>query len=174
MKTLPAFTQFVVLLSLPLLLGGCGEEPERGGENKIVIIGEDTQERDDLVYLIGSKIPYTGIGQWNWLTGEKMWRREYKDGKPHGSYEHWYHNGQKWSEGQYKDGKEVGLWIKWHENGQKGRQENYINGNRHGLKIEWHDNGQKGMEENWIDGRIFSAKYWNSEGDPVESLEGAE
>ena len=43
MKTLNAFAQFVVLLSLPLLLGGCGEETHYSPlltEEEVKIIAE--------------------------------------------------------------------------------------------------------------------------------------
>ena len=37
----------------------------------------------------------------------------------------------------------------------------------------WHENGQKWIKENYKDGEKVSAKYWNSKGEPVDSLEEA-
>ena len=90
MKTLHAFTQFVVLLSLPLLLGGCGEKHE--GVNRKELKGE-RGSLDLIYYLKGSDTPYTG--------------------KAFALYE----NEKKHSDQNYKDGKQVGLQTEWHDNG---------------------------------------------------------
>ena len=37
----------------------------------------------------------------------------------------------------------------------------------------WHENGQKQVEATWKDGEEVSAKYWNSKGEEVESLDEA-
>ena len=42
-----------VLVTLPLLLGGCGEKPD--GVN-----AEEVEDRDGIAYLKGSDTPYTG------------------------------------------------------------------------------------------------------------------
>ena len=84
-----------VLVSLPLLLGGCGEKHE-GEKHKGVNLEELEISGDalnEIAYHKGS--PYTGK-----------------------SYE-LHLNGQKSMEGNYKDGKEDGLWVWWYENGQK-------------------------------------------------------
>ena len=128
---------------------------------KIVIIGEDTQERGDLVYLIGSKIPYTGIGQWNYRTGEKMFRQGYKDGKKDGLYVAWHENGKKSSEGNWKDGKQDGLHVGWHEGGQTRFEGNYKDGKKEGLNVKWHDNGQKAREQKYKDG-VLEDGPWTS------------
>ena len=42
--------------------------------------------------------------------------------------------------------------------------------------MSWYSNGQKMLEGNWKDGNIVegSDKYWNSKGEPVDSVEEAE
>ncbi len=45
----------VLLVTLPLLLGGCGEKHEREGVN-----AEKLEEREGIMYLKGSETPYTG------------------------------------------------------------------------------------------------------------------
>ena len=64
----------------------------------------------------------------------------------------WYENGQKKYEGKFKDGKRHGLWMIWHANGQKKSEKNYKD-----------DQEVKGSE-----------KFWNSKGEPVDSLEETE
>ena len=103
----------VLLVSLPLLLGGCGEK----GVNK-----EEIEVREGIAYLKGSDTPYTG--------------KAYS----------LYPNGQKWLEGNYKDGKEDGLWVTLDEN------------------------GQKMVEVKAKNGKEISIKFWNSKGEPVDSL----
>ena len=46
---------------------------------------------------------------------------------------------------------------------------NWKDGKLNGLVVEWHENGQKLMEANYKDGEVTSGKYWNSEGEPVNS-----
>ena len=109
----------VLLVSLPLFLGGCGEKHEGVNWEELEISGDIFNE---IAYHKGS--PYTG--------------KSYK----------LHPNGQKYTETNYKDGKEDGLHTAWHEN------------------------GQKKLEVNWKDGEEVegSRKYWNSKGEPVDSI----
>tara|TARA_B100001057_G_scaffold392034_1_gene400458 strand:- start:481 stop:648 length:168 start_codon:yes stop_codon:yes gene_type:complete len=47
------------------------------------------------------------------------------------------------------------------------------NGKYDGHTISWHKNGKKMSESNWNKGEQIdgSQKYWNSKGEPVDSLE---
>ena len=62
-----------------------------------------------------------------------------------------------------------------HNNGRKALQRSLKNGKYEGLKISWHENGKKMSESNWNKGEQIdgSEKYWNSKGEPVDSLEEA-
>ena len=142
---------FLIIVSLPLLLGGCGGKDESTTETKTVeekvqevkeegkpeepvaetksqldgVNLDKLEEREGIVYLKGSDTPYTG--------------------KATSLYE----NGQK-TEANLKDGK------------------------RDGLIVLWHENGQKALEQKYKNGEEISAKYWNRKGDPVDSFEEAE
>jgi len=63
----------------------------------------------------------------------------------------------------------------WSENGQKEKEINYEDGKYEGLATFWHENGQMSFEFNWKDGKPVegSAKYWNSKGEPVDTIEEA-
>ena len=139
----------VLLVSLPLLLGGCGvEEPELEGVKEEEL--ERRGEFPNFIYFIkGSDTPYTG--------------------KSYGLYK----NGQKWAETNFKDGKKHGLDVLWHGNGQKMAEVNFKDGKRDGLSVAWHENGQKLFEVNFKDGKRISAKYWNSKGEPVDTWQEA-
>ena len=68
-------------------------------------------------------------------------------------------------------GKAVNFYI----NGQKIEEVNYKDGKRDGLRQAWHKNGQKMTESNYRNGNKIegSEKFWNSKGDPVDSLDEA-
>ena len=151
----------VLLVSLPLLLGGCGGENEPVAEVKPEepvaetkpktegVNGNELEYREGIYHLKDSDTPYTG--------------------KVYSLYE----NGQKYSEENYKDGKENGLQEGWHENGRKWSEENWKDGVEDGLHVDWHENGQKRQETNYKDGERISEKWWNSKGEPVDTYEEA-
>ena len=104
MKNLLLFT---VLVTLPLLLGGCWEKS---------VNVEELEEREYISYLKGSDTPYTGKAFTIYNNG-KM-ETNFKDGKEHGLKTMLYKNGQKGLWAHFKDGKPDGLALQWHENGQ--------------------------------------------------------
>jgi antitoxin component YwqK of YwqJK toxin-antitoxin module len=83
---------------------------------------------------------------------EGIWYRKGSDAPYTGKIISLYENGQPMNEGKYKDGK------------------------LHGLTVWWHENEQKKLKENYKNGRPVkgSQKYWNSKGEPVDSIEEAE
>ena len=153
---------------------------------------ESLEERDGLFYLNGEL--YSGWLKQMYDSGQAGALVRLKDGKQDGPYTAWHENGQKAMEGTKPDG----LCTEWHENGQKKAEETYKDGeldgpatywHANGLKqIEatykdgkqdgpatyWHENGQKGKAATYKDGELVSAKYWNSKGEEVETLEEAE
>ena len=192
---------FLIIVTLPLLLGGCGEKLEVTDETKpklkSVNYGE-LEQRESIWYLKGLDTPYIGKSfrlydngqkatevnwkdgkqdglfvQWNEV-GQKEAEINFKDGKENGLWTRWHNNGQKEQEIYFKDGKEDGLWIEWDKNGQKSSEANYKNGKGHGLAVIWHQNGQKKSEENWKEGKMIYEKFWNSKGEPVESFKEAQ
>ena len=90
---------FILLaISLPLLLGGCGEKEVHSSQ---------LVERNDIKYLVNSETPYTGKQIEFHENGQKQWEENYKDGKIDGLSVWWDVNGQKEGEVNYKDGKKV-------------------------------------------------------------------
>ena len=156
----------VLLVSLPLLLGGCGEN---------VVNDDEIEPREGVVYLKGSENPYTGKAIALWENGQERSGGIYKDGKPDGLWLRWHKNGKKRSEDNWKDGKRDGLFVQWNEVGQKEAEVNFKDGKEDGLALMWHENGQKKAEGNWKDDKVVegSRKVWNSKGEPVDSLEEA-
>ncbi len=123
----------ILLVSLPLLLGGCGEN---------VVNNDEIEYREGVAYLKGSENPYTGKAIALWENGQKRNGGIYKDGKMDGLWMGWYENGQKRAEANYKDGKMDGLGGTWHENGQKRYEANYKDGTVVGSMKFWNSKGE--------------------------------
>jgi len=163
---------FLIIVTLPLVLGGCGEKHEGVNLEELEIIGDALNE---IAYHKGS--PYTGKRYGLHLNGQKSMEGNYKDGKEDGLWVWWYKNGQKSMEGNYKNGKAVGLHVNWYENGQKAMEQNFIEDEGEnfpipdGLEVWWYENGQKKLEQKWKEGNIVkgSSKFWNSKGDEISS-----
>ena len=181
----------LLAISLPLLLGGCGEK---------TTVEPELQKRgeypDKIAYLKGSDTPYTGTQTYWHKNGQKILEATFKDGKFDGLLQRWHENGTKWSEVNYKGGKEDGLQLDWYKNGQKKAEYIYSDGNKllytfwrvngqkveeytykgvndqfgnplkDGLSTEWYDNGQKKSEAIYKDGKEISSKEWNEDGSP--------
>ena len=143
---------FLIIVTLPLLLGGCGE--------KIVNV-EELEERESIWYLKDSETPYSGKVYALHPNGQKKKEGNFKEGKTDGLLVRWHKNGQKETEGNYKDGKADGLFVEWYENGQKLMKGNFKDSKPEGLVVHWHGNGQKMAEVNFKDGKLVegSDKY---------------
>jgi len=150
---------FLIIVTLPLLLVGCGE--------KAIVNDEELELHEGIYCLVGSDTPYTGKSFALYENGQKRSETNWKDGKMDGLWISWHENGQKGAETNFKDGKPDGQTIAWHDNGQKQSEANWKDGKLNGLKTTWYKNGQKFMKGNWKDGNKVSAKYWNPKGEPV-------
>jgi antitoxin component YwqK of YwqJK toxin-antitoxin module len=140
-----------------------------------VNMDEELERRERIFYRKGSDTPYTGKVYSLYPSGQKEAEGNFKDGKPaDGVSVEWNKNGQKKREKNWRNGKEDGLYVEWYKNGQKEEEGNYKDGKKNGLWVEWYDGGQKRGETNYKDGKIISYKTWDSEGEPVDSLEEAE
>ena len=84
---------FLIIVSLPLLLGGCGEKHERINWKEL-----DFRDGYSIAYLKGSDTLYTGKA------------------------------------------------------------------------VLWHENGNKNYEKTYKDEELISTKFWNSKGEPVDSI----
>ena len=123
MKT---FHLFAVLLSLPLLLGGCGEKE---------VNFEELEEREGIYYVSGSDTPHTGKSFTLNENGKKASERNFKAGKFDGPSVKWHKNGQKFLIGNFKDGKPDGPVVKWYANEQMMEEGNFKDGKPDGLQL---------------------------------------
>ena len=126
-----------LLLLLLLILIGCSEEKCPDKIDFQFLIEERTEKIDNygeliFEYNIYCKIngkPYTGV-IFNYDTTEDIVRSEVyvKNGKFHGTYKTWYHNGRLCEIGRYINGKTEGVWTKYFPNGSKEYQTTYVDG----------------------------------------------
>ena len=101
---------FLIIVTLPLLLGGCGEKE---------VNFEELEEREGIYYVSGSDTPYTGKSFTLNENGKKASERNFKNGKKEGLHVVWHKNGQKEAEVNYKDGEEVeGSRKYWNSKGE--------------------------------------------------------
>ena len=100
----------VLLVSLPLLLGGCGRE-------KQVVDFDLIEEREGIRYLKDSDTPYTGKAISLYENGQKEHETNFEDGEVDGLSVYWYENGQKKLEVNYKDGEKISE-KHWNEEGE--------------------------------------------------------
>ena len=132
---------FLLAISLPLLLGGCEGNKEDVEINKTV-------SRDGIRYYVNSKRPFSGTIILKHKNEKVSGRTSYQSGILNGPCSTWYDNGQKESEVNFKNGKFEGFYSKWHRNGQRFSESRFVSGEL-----------IKGSE-----------KYWNTKGEPVNSI----
>ena len=132
---------FILLaISLPLLLGGCGEKEEPVAEVKPV--GEKQVEIEEEVK---NEKPTTESKPNT--DGVKMDDLEFRDRIAY-----------------FEDSPYTGKGFEMYINGQKQAEMNFKNGKKEGSEITWHLNGQKFSEVNYKDGEKISEKFWNKKG----------
>ena len=132
---------FLIIVILPLLIGGCGANEEDVEINKTV-------SRDGIRYYVNSKKPFSGTIILKHKNAKVSGRTSYQNGILNGPCSTWYDNGQKESEKNFKNGKFEGLYSQWHRNGQRFSERRFVSGEL-------------------IEG---SEKYWNTNGEPVNSI----
>ena len=134
-------TLLLIIIILPLLVGGCGGNKEDVEINKTV-------SRDGIRYYVNSKRPFSGTIILKHKNEKVSGRTSYQNGILNGPCSTWYDNGQKESEVNFKNGKFEGFYFKWHRNGQRFSESRFVSGEI-------------------IEG---SEKYWNTKGEPVNSI----
>ena len=103
-------TLLLIIIALPLLLGGCGE-------NKGDVEINKTVSRDGIRYYVNSKRPFSGTIILKHKNEKVSGRTSYQNGILNGPCSTWYDNGQKKYNGFYKNGEKNGQWFEWSSNG---------------------------------------------------------
>jgi len=107
------------------------------------------QNRDGLLYVKGTYLPYTGwakhkisIHEADGSVSQGMWTWRLEHGKKVGPITTWTISGQKLEEEWGKDTETPGLHIKWHPNGQKKSEATYKDSKLVGKETQWDENGE--------------------------------
>ena len=107
----------VLLVSLPLLLGGCGEKESVGEvkpvEEKVLEVKEEAKTEEPLVE---TKPKLEGVNENELEYREGIYYLKDSDTPYTGKAYELYPDGQKEKEGNFKDGKMDELFISWHHN----------------------------------------------------------
>ena len=168
---------FLIIVSLPLLLGGCGEKPvaeTKPVEEKVLEVKEkvkfiefkEVEKRDDgLWYRKMVETPYSGGTFTLHSNGKKKSEAILKNGLLNGKMKGWYPNGQKATEVNFQNGKMHGLKIGWHSNGKKATEAHFKQGKQHGVEKEWYSSGEKWEKKNYKNGKLDGEWIiWNENG----------
>ena len=170
---------FAVLLTLPLLLGGCGEkaivEPVAGRQTeepvtktKLKLENVDYNEleaRKGIIYLKDSDAPYTGKMFRLYKNGQKKYEGQFRNGRQDGLYMEWHENGNKKRVSNFKEGKLDGLQTYWYENGKKEAESQFKNSKQNGEVKRWYENGKMWCKLNWKNGKMDGLSVmWHKNG----------
>ncbi len=192
MRTINAFTQFVVLASLPLLLGGCGDERWSHEQGARVYVKEAASQgrgfyvfHDCFFHEVTDKylILKTEDDAFFSIPKERVISVEEISGKE-GYVVSQKLDGVVSKELELRNGitylKVLGIpytgkSFSFYPNGQKRRVGNYKDGKQDGLFVAWQENGKRRFQEDFKNGESVegSAKAWNSRGERTYSLEEA-
>jgi antitoxin component YwqK of YwqJK toxin-antitoxin module len=121
--------KIVFLFMCFFTMTGCGEEEKTEPAERVTVMIE---KRDNLAYVTGEDLPFTGI------------------------FEGYYRNGYKKAEIHFKHGKQDGTAKIWHDNGQLSNEANFRNGKLDGLSTEWLRNGKKSKERFFNEGKLIA------------------
>lgn len=187
----------ILSITLPFLMYGQTKPISRIKTSEIEYNVNKTDPEDrEIVYKMGSKIPFTGIVFEKYENGKmaseiyyknglndglltawfengniaKKWN--YSKGEPEGTYAEWWENGQKEQEGINKNGKQEGLLTMWWENGQKKAERNYKNDNINGKVITWFEDGKKQSDGTFLgrDKLVGNYSEWYNNGQKMVEI----
>lgn len=128
----------LVLIILILLLFGCKQE----------LTEMEIFTKDGLVFSKQTKQLFTGVvlgsGYDGYRTQKCTFKKEFKEGKLHGTSYYWYPNGALESIESYKNGKLNGMVTRYYPNGKRKAKIHMVDGMRGGNQGElfWDKNGK--------------------------------
>lgn len=156
------------LLALPLFfLAACAPPVSRS----------ETEERDDVLYLVGSEEPFTGTvvdafpdTLQGVAEGVVAVRTEYRKGRPHGLTTGFYPTGEKRFEAEARDGVRLGEGVEWYPSGAVKRVTPYTDGRMEGTLREYGEEGTLVLERELRDGMANGpTRRWFPSGAPEDS-----
>lgn len=127
------------------------------------------EEKDNVMYLKGETVPFTGKCESYNANKIKTLQTEYKNGLANGIETVWDGKGNKYSETSFIGGKFNGIYRQWYDNGQLEIEKVYINDKMNGKFTHWYKNGKKESEGYYTDCRETGTwTYWDENGTKSE------
>lgn len=120
----------------------------------LVVEYNSLEKRSNILYQIGSQIPFTGMAVERHPNGTVAARFSYRNGISHGPAAMFYEDGNRESEALMEDGIVNGKITRWFKNGNLKSETPYLKGRMSGLKVEYWENGNRRHEETYVDGRL--------------------
>lgn len=127
------------------------------------------EKRDEIVYRIGEKKPFTGTMKNFYSNGKIAKEINYIDGFENGDSISYHSNGQIQEKGRYIHGKKEGIWEMYYSDGRVinritfkdddskyGEEYNYDNNKNLELKVTWNAGNDKFIYEHYKDGKIVN------------------
>ncbi|SVC52140.1 uncharacterized protein METZ01_LOCUS304994, partial [marine metagenome] len=107
-------------------------------------------------------------------TGELLWKRNFKNGKLHGSWNSYYKDGRIRIESNWENGTELNQTrFTYYENGQLSGRAEFKGDEFNGLIEEFHENGQLKETGNTKEGKQVGVwKRFDEEGNLIDSYTG--
>ena len=140
---------FLIIVTLPLLLGGCGEKESVA----------DVTPVEEKVFEVKEEVnPEEPVAE----TKARLYSFNYDEFERRDGIYYLKNS----------DTLLTGKAVNYHSNGYKASESNYKDGKRDGLSGLWHENGYKASESIYKDGNLVegSKKFWNRKAEPVGSL----
>jgi len=131
----------------------------------------DFEEREGILYRIGSDEPFTGLvsepfpdSAYGIEEGVAARESTYMEGRLEGART-WHPNGTLESEATFAGGALDDVLTHWFSNGQMRLQKGYQAGQQHGASREWYEGGQPMIEGSYADGRNHGPyRRWHPDG----------
>jgi antitoxin component YwqK of YwqJK toxin-antitoxin module len=94
----------------------------------------------------GDSVPHGSFVHY-FENGQVNVRGTHDRGQLVGQYESWHANGERSATGMYQQGKEEGKWVWWHPNGMRRAAASYSSGTADGPLLTWNEQGKRISEE---------------------------
>ena len=134
-----------------------------GATQRVSLEKLETNESKDILYLAGTKTPYSGEAEIRYSSGQLLSVATFKNGKINGKAYEYYPSGQLKLEENYINGKLNGLSKSYYENGQLQDEIPYKNDKKEGIVKTYIENGTLISEVTFKNGVVVGkSKLYNT------------
>ena len=128
---------------------------------------ENIEFRNGYYYLIGEKVPFTGIIEFQDESG-KIMKGNFLNGIANGIAKTYSSDGRLLSETPYENGKKNGKHKRYYPNGNVELEKNYKNDKEDGMRISYYENGKIKIIGKWEnDVPVGKGQVYDEEGNVI-------